>query len=95
MRKGRPMSRYVVESGSLQAVVRAEGAVAAAAKALSWATAEDQLAPQVTGSVLDEVLALVPEVWLSSPEDRDRYRDYLLARVSGDRAWLPRRALAS
>ena len=42
------MSRYLVESGSLQAVVRAEGAVAAAAKALSWATEEDQLAPQVT-----------------------------------------------
>ncbi|HEV7280662.1 MAG TPA: hypothetical protein VGN57_10710 [Pirellulaceae bacterium] len=42
------MSRYIVESGSLQAVVRAEGAVAAAAKALSWATEEDRLAPQVT-----------------------------------------------
>lgn len=42
------MSRYFVESGSLQAVVRAEGAVAAAAKALSWATEEDKLAPQVT-----------------------------------------------
>jgi hypothetical protein len=58
------------------------------------AAADDELAPQVTAALLDEVLGLVPEAWLGSPRDLDHYRDYLLARVSADRAWLPTRAAA-
>jgi hypothetical protein len=58
------------------------------------ADADAELAPQVTDDLLDEVLALVPDVWLAGPDDRASYRDFLLARVSGDRAWLPQRAAA-
>jgi hypothetical protein len=53
------------------------------------ADADASLAPQVTASLLDEVLALVPDVWLTEPSERAAYRDFLLARVTGDRAWLP------
>jgi hypothetical protein len=58
------------------------------------AAADADLAPRVTPALLDEVLALVPDAWLATPQDRDRYRDCLLARVSGDRGWLPARAAA-
>ena len=44
------MSRYYVESGEYKAVVRAEGAIVAAAKALSWVTPEDRLESKVTVS---------------------------------------------
>ncbi|HSV38840.1 MAG TPA: HipA family kinase [Nocardioidaceae bacterium] len=53
------------------------------------ADADAELAPQVTADLLGEVLDLVPDVWLDGPGDRSTYRDFLLARVSGDRAWLP------
>jgi hypothetical protein len=59
---------------------------------------DDELAPRVTGQLLDEVLGLVPDVWLVGPVGpeglRAAYRDFLLARVGGDRAWLPTRAAA-
>ena len=48
------------------------------------------------GVSLGDVLALVPDEWLepvpgaSAPADlRAAYADFLLARVSGERAWLP------
>jgi hypothetical protein len=53
------------------------------------ADADASLAPLMTGELLDEVLALVPDGWLAGPDDRASYRDFLLARVTGDRAWLP------
>ena len=60
--------------------------------------ADDDLAPLVTADLLDEVLALVPDEWLVGPapplEQRVSYKQFLLARVSGERAWLPRRAAA-
>ncbi len=58
------------------------------------AAADSELAPQLTPALLDEVLALVPDQWLGAPDDRVRYRDYLLARAAGDRSWLPARAAA-
>jgi len=58
------------------------------------ADADASLRPQVTPELLDEVLDLVPDAWLARPDDRAAYKAFLLARVSGDRAWLPRRAAA-
>lgn len=55
-----------------------------------------ELAPKITASLLDEVTALVPNEWLGEDPgvDREAYREFLLARVDGERAWLPRRAVA-
>ena len=60
------------------------------------------LAAPVTAAVLDDVLALVPDVWLASDDQRPdpaaptdaasarvAYRDLLLARVEASSAWLP------
>ena len=54
------------------------------------------LAPQVTADLLHDVLALVPDEWLepvpgaaSAADLRASYAEFLLARVSGDRSWLP------
>jgi hypothetical protein len=62
----------------------------------------DALAARVTADVLDEVLALVPDAWLTpDPERPDQdapptpalarvaYRDVLLARLAAMPAWLP------
>ena len=58
--------------------------------------ADERLAPMITHELLSDVLAQVPDEWLEpvpgaeSPEDlRAAYVDFLHARVSGDRAWLP------
>ncbi|MGN6128882.1 MAG: HipA family kinase [Nocardioidaceae bacterium] len=54
------------------------------------------LAPLVTRALLEEVTAQVPDEWLEpgpgaeTPDAlREAYVAFLLARVSGDRAWLP------
>lgn len=60
------------------------------------------LAAQLTGSVLDDVLGLVPDDWLvpdahrpdpaaphDAPAARVAYRDILLARVEASPSWLP------
>ena len=59
-------------------------------------TIDDELAAQVTPALLTEVVDLVPDVWLEpvpgaeTPEAlRAAYVEFLLARLSGDRAWLP------
>ena len=59
------------------------------------------LAPRVSRDLLDEVVALVPDVWLEpvpgaeTPDAlRAAYVQFLLARVSGERAWLPLRGAA-
>jgi len=58
--------------------------------------ADTELAPKVTRDLLGDVLALVPDAWLepvpgaATPDDlRAAYARFLLARVTGDRAWLP------
>jgi len=58
--------------------------------------AEEELLPRLTGELLTEVIALVPDAWLadepgfSGPEEvRAAYRDLLLARAAEPRAWLP------
>ncbi|MFK0172546.1 HipA family kinase [Streptomyces sp. NPDC090306] len=58
--------------------------------------ADAELAPRVTGELLREILAEVPDAWLAgepgfaSPDDvRAAYVDYLLARVGASPAWLP------
>jgi hypothetical protein len=58
--------------------------------------ADERLAPMITRDLLFDVVAQVPDEWLEpvpgceSPEDlRAAYVDFLHARVSGDRAWLP------
>jgi hypothetical protein len=55
--------------------------------------ADAGLAPRVTRSVLDDVLALVPDHWLEDDEPpaavRTRYADQLLARLDARQAWLP------
>jgi hypothetical protein len=57
---------------------------------------DEELAAKVTPALLDEVVGLVPDVWLEpvpgaeTPEAlRTAYVDFLLARVGGDRSWLP------
>jgi hypothetical protein len=54
------------------------------------------LAPQVTRPLLDEVLSVVPDEWLepvpgaeSAAALRSAYVEFLLARVGGERSWLP------
>ena len=54
------------------------------------------LAPRVTRELLSEVLAEVPDAWLepapgaeNAEAVRAAYVEFLWARVSGDRAWLP------
>ncbi len=62
------------------------------------AAADEELAPRVTEGLLREVLALVPEEWVEPVPQADvdavrsAYVEFLLARVSGDRPWLPRAA---
>ena len=60
------------------------------------ADVDADLAPRVTRELLEEVAALVPDVWLepvpgagSPGELRAAYAEFLHARVSGGRAWLP------
>ena len=57
---------------------------------------DDELAAKVTPALLTEVVDLVPDVWLepvpgadTSEALRAAYVEFLLARVGGDRAWLP------
>jgi hypothetical protein len=63
--------------------------------------ADAELAPQVTGEVLREVVDRVPDDWLEVPPGaagsvavREAYVAFLLARVSGERSWLPGRGAA-
>jgi hypothetical protein len=56
--------------------------------------AHDALAPLVTPHLLEEVLALVPDLWLGPDADtvavrRAAYRDLLLARAADPEPWLP------
>ncbi len=62
---------------------------------------DEELAPLVSADVLREVVDLVPGEWLEVPPGaadvsavREAYVDFLLARVSGERSWLPREAAA-
>jgi len=66
---------------------------------LRWATelreADAELAPRLTGEVIERVLALIPDDWLgdeprfaSIEEHRNGYRDYLLARLQSRARWL-------
>jgi hypothetical protein len=55
-----------------------------------------ELAPCITRDLLEEVAALVPDVWLEPVPGAEKpdalraaYVEFLLARVQGDRAWLP------
>jgi hypothetical protein len=57
---------------------------------------DDALAAKVTPALLTEVLDLVPDAWLEpvpgagTPDAlRATYVDFLLARVGGERSWLP------
>jgi hypothetical protein len=59
------------------------------------------LSPMVTAELLGEVLAEVPEEWLepvpsasSAAALRGAYVEFLLARLSGDRSWLPAESAA-
>ncbi len=61
------------------------------------AAADAELAPQVTQDLLGEVLAQVPDEWLEVPPGasgveavRAAYVEFLLARVTEERCWLPR-----
>lgn len=67
----------------------------------SVAKEDEALAPQVTRDLLHEVVAQVPDEWLEPPPGvdrtdavRDAYVEFLHARVSGSRVWLPRVAAA-
>jgi len=58
--------------------------------------ADARLAPQVTADLLEEVVDLVPDQWLEPVPGADTpaqlraaYVEFLLARVHGDRLWLP------
>jgi hypothetical protein len=53
------------------------------------AAADDALAGRLTRSVLDDVLAQVPEDWLDEEGPRDRYVEQLLARLDARSSWLP------
>ena len=63
------------------------------------AEASRTLAPQVTPQLLAQVLDQVPDEWLAADGEqpdaiRRRYIDYLLARLAGESAWLPRAVAA-
>lgn len=65
------------------------------------AAADTELAPKVTPDLLREVLAQVPDEWLEVPpgtagvdEVRQAYVDFLVARASGERSWLPQVGVA-
>jgi hypothetical protein len=64
------------------------------------AAVDAEMATQVSEPLLREVVALVPVEWLAfvpdtSPEDvRAAYVEFLLARVRGERPWLPVRGAA-
>jgi len=65
------------------------------------AEVDASLAPQVTRELLVEVVAQVPDDWLEVPPGaadkdavREAYVDFLLARVAGERSWLPRESAA-
>ena len=67
-----------------------------APQATARAAASDALAPQVTRPLLEQVVALVPEVWLadepgfdSADEVRTAYVDHLLRRVDARELWQP------
>jgi hypothetical protein len=52
--------------------------------------ADSALASRVTQSVLEAVLALVPDEWLDDPAElRTRYVEQLLARLDARGSWLP------
>ena len=51
--------------------------------------ADAELAPRVTRSLLEAVLAQVPDDWLADGDLRTRYVDQLLARLAARDAWLP------
>jgi hypothetical protein len=58
--------------------------------------ADEELAPQITETLLREVVDLVPEVWLADEPGfdsvqavRDAYLDQLLTRAAAPRDWLP------
>ena len=63
--------------------------------------ADAELAPQVTRDLLAEVVSKVPDTWLEAVPGaetadalRAAYVEFLHARVSGDREWLPMEAAA-
>ena len=63
--------------------------------------ADAELAPRVTRELLTEVVDQVPDEWLepvpgssTARELRAAYVSFLLARVTGDRAWLPTESAA-
>lgn len=65
------------------------------------ADVDAELAPKVTAELLSEVVGQVPDEWLEVPPGtpgrqavREAYVDFLLARVSGERTWLPKVAAA-
>lgn len=63
--------------------------------ATAVAQAAAELLPRLTGELLDEVLALVPDEWLAEFDfetagaARAAYRDHLLARAAEPSAWVP------
>jgi hypothetical protein len=65
----------------------AEHVLAPATTPAALAAADADLAPRVTAALLRDVLALVPPDWLDV--DASVYVDWLLARVGGDRSWVP------
>ena len=52
-------------------------------------SADARLAGQLSAGAIEAAVADVPAEWLDSPADRDRYVDYLVARVFEPRRWLP------
>ncbi|MGH8888894.1 MAG: HipA family kinase [Acidothermaceae bacterium] len=51
--------------------------------------ADARLAGQLTAAAIEAAVADVPSEWLGSATDRERYVEYLLARVAEPRRWLP------
>lgn len=65
------------------------------------ATVDETLAPRISRDLLEEVVGQVPDAWLepvpgaaTPAELRAVYVDFLLARVGGERSWLPRAGAA-
>ena len=53
------------------------------------AAADDALAGRVTRSLLEAVLAQVPDAWLDDEGPRERYVEQVLARLEARASWLP------
>ena len=50
--------------------------------------ADARLAPKLTREVIEKVVSLIPDDWMTGGPDRAVYRDYLMRRLQAPREWM-------